>query len=288
MKKVLLFGATGNIGQAIAREVLEKGYKLSIVVRNKRKAELLNGLPSKYIVADITDPGSLAGISRGQDIVISAVGKSVSPNDKSKQTFHEVDFMGNANVLQEAQASGVKKFIYVSAFHSERYLHLNYCKVHHDFAELLQRSGINYSIIKPPAVFSAFVDMIEMAKKGRLITIGAGDKKTNPIYEGDLAKVCVDSIKHPKAVIEVGGKMIYTRHELNELVQNAVNPKKKVRHIPPGLMITALPLIRLFDKNMYDKFSFFIEVTQQDTVAPQLGEMRFEDYIRSKVNAWKK
>lgn len=283
MRNVILFGATGNIGQAIAREVLQRGYQLIIVVRNKSKAEQLSYVTTNYIVADVTDPGSLTGICRGQDIVISAFGKSVSPNDKSKPTFHEVDFMGNSNILQEAKASGVKKFIYVSAFHSERHLHLNYCKVHHEFAELLKHSGMDYSIIKPPAVFSALVDMIEMAKKGQLITIGAGDKKTNPIYEGDLAKVCVDSIQHSKAVIEVGGKAIYTRHELNELIQIAVNPKRKVRHIPSGLMKTALPLIRLYDRNMYDRFSFFIEVTQQDTVAPQIGEMRFEDYLRSKV-----
>ncbi|WP_162055835.1 SDR family oxidoreductase [Pontibacter pamirensis] len=283
MKKVILFGATGNIGKAIAREVLQGGYRLLIVVRNKNKAEQLSHITTSFVVADITAPGSLSDICQGQDIVISALGKSVSPNDRSRQTFREIDFVGNSNILQEAKASGVKKFVYVSAFHSERYLHLNYCRVHHEFAELLKYSGIDYTIIKPPAVFSAFLDMIEMAKKGQLITIGAGDKKTNPIYEGDLAKVCVDSIKHTKAVVEAGGKVIYTRHELNELVQIAVNPKKKVRHIPLGLMKTALPLIRLFDKNMYDKFSFFIEVTQQDTVAPQLGEMRFEDYIRSKV-----
>lgn len=283
MKNVILFGATGNIGQAIAREVLQRGYQLKIVVRNKSKAEQLLDVTTNYIVADVTDPGSLTGICRGHDIVISALGKSVSPNDKSKPTFREVDFIGNSNILQEAKASGVKKFIYVSAFHSERHQHLNYCKVHHEFAELLKHGGLDYSIIKPPAVFSAFVDLIEMAKKGQLITIGAGDKKTNPIYEGDLAKICVDSIKHSKAVIEAGGKAIYTRHELNELVQSAVNPKRKVRHIPPGLMKIALPLIRLFDRNMYDKFSFFVEVTQQDTVAPQLGEMRFEDYIRSEI-----
>lgn len=284
MKKVILFGATGNIGQAIAREVLQQGYQLSIVVRDKSKARQLSALASKCMVADVTAPASLSGICQKQDIVLSALGKSISPNDKSKPTFHEIDFVGNANILQEAKASGVEKFVYVSVYHAERYLHLNYCKAHHEFAELLKRADVDYSIIKPPAVFSAFVDMIEMAKKGQLVTIGAGDQKTNPIFEGDLAKICVDSIKQYKAVIEAGGKAIYTRHELNELIQHMVNPSKKVRHIPAGIMKSALFLIRLLDKNMYDKFSFFNAVTQQETVAPQLGETRFEHYINSKVN----
>ena len=43
----------------------------------------------------------------------------------------------------------------------------------------------------------------DLAKKGRLVTMGKGDKLTNPIYEGDLAKVCVEAIHQTNAVIEV-------------------------------------------------------------------------------------
>ena len=48
MKNVILFGATGNIGQAVAREVLQRGYKLLMVVRNKSKAEPLSGITTNY------------------------------------------------------------------------------------------------------------------------------------------------------------------------------------------------------------------------------------------------
>ncbi len=30
-------------------------------------------------------------------------------------------------------------------------------------------------------------------------------------------------------------------------------------------------LLKLFNKNMHDKFAFFVEVMQHDTVAPQMG-----------------
>lgn len=284
MKKVILFGSTGNLGKEIAKELVKQGYDLTIVVRNEVKAKSLSDITSKYIIVDVCNKATLEHIFDNQEIVISALGKSVSPNDKSKPTFREVDYSANADILNEATKSGIKKFIYVSAFHSEKYLHLEYFKVHHDFSELLKKSGLDFSIIKPPAIFSAFIDMIEMAKKGQLVNIGKGDKRTNPIYEGDLAKITVEAINKQNSIFEAGGKNIYTRKQLNEIVQNEVDSQKNIRTVPLGLFKATLPIIKLFSKNTFDKFAFFIEVMQHDTIAPQVGTMTFEDYVKQKVN----
>jgi uncharacterized protein YbjT (DUF2867 family) len=282
MTKLLLFGATGNLGKEIAKEVKHQGYDLTVVVRNQKKAELLANITNKYIVADITDPISLTNICNSFDVVISALGKSVSPNDNSKPSFNDIDLVANSNILNEAIKTGVQKFVYISAFHSEKYLHLEYFRVHHEFSERLKTSGINYSIIKPPAIFSGFLDMIEMAKKGQLINIGIGDKRTNPIYEADLAKECVDSIKDKNVTKEIGGRTIYTRRQLNEIIQKEVRPTKSTKNIPLWLFKFSLPVIKVLRKNMYDKFAFFTAVMQVDTIAPQVGQMKFEEYIKLK------
>lgn len=284
MKKVILFGATGNLGKEIAKELVKQGYDLTVVVRNEEKAKSVVGITSKSIIADVCNKATIEHIFDNQEIVISALGKSVSPNDKSKPTFREVDYSANSNILNQATKAGIKKFIYISAFHSEKYLHLEYFKVYHNFSELLKKSGLDYSIIKPPAIFSAFIDMIDMAKKGQLVNIGKGDKKTNPIYEGDLAEITVDAINKQNNIIEAGGKNIYTRKQLNEIVQSEIDGQKKIRTVPIGLFKMFLPIIKLFSKNTYDKFAFFIEVMQHDTIAPQVGTKTFEDYVKQKVN----
>jgi uncharacterized protein YbjT (DUF2867 family) len=282
MTKLILFGATGNLGKEIAKVAMQQGYNLTVVVRNKNKAEQLSSITGKCILADITNASALTDICKGFDIVVSALGKSVSPNDNSKPSFNDIDLIANSTILDEAKKSGVKKFVYVSAFHSEKYLRLEYFRVHHEFEERLKASGINYSIIKPPAIFSGFLDMIDMAKKGQLITIGKGDKRTNPIYEVDLANECVDSIKDKNVTKEIGGKTIYTRRQLNEIIQNEVCSTKKTKTVPLWLFKLSLPMLKIFKRNMYDKFAFFTVVMQEDTIAPQIGQMKFEDYIRQK------
>ena len=71
---------------------------------------------------------------------------------------------------------------------------------------------------------------------------------------------------------------------LNGCLQNEVDNHKKIRTIPLGLFKVTLPIIKLFNKNTFDKFAFFIEVMQRETIAPQLGTMTFEDYVKLKKN----
>src|ERR1700741_3958568 len=168
MKKVLLFGATGNLGKEIAKEAVKQGYELTAVVRNQTKTSELTGIATHFVIADIASSNSLTNICEGFDVVVSALGKSVSLNDKSKPSFRDIDLNANSAILNEAVKSKIQKFVYVSAFESEKYPQLEYFKVHHEFSEKLKASGINYSIIQPPAIFCAFIDMISMSKKGQL------------------------------------------------------------------------------------------------------------------------
>lgn len=280
MKKIILFGASGNLGQQVAKELVKNNYDLTLVVRSRSKAASLSVLSGKYIIADVCKKDSLKGICDNQDIVVSAVGKSVSPTDNGKETFRQVDLEGNSNILEQAKISGVKKFVYFSAFCSEDYPHLEYFRAHHEFSLLLIRSGIDYSIIKPPALYSAFKELILLARKGRLVTIGNGDKRTNPIFEGDLAKISVSAIEEKNKIIEAGGNCIYTRRQLQEIIQRIVNDKKRIKTVPVWSIKSALPIIRLFDRNMFDKFSFFLAVMSQDTIAPMVGKSSFPDYIK--------
>jgi uncharacterized protein YbjT (DUF2867 family) len=285
MTKVLIFGATGNLGKEIAKELIAQGYEVTAVVRSEAKAKSMSKITQVCVVADPLQPVTLKNIFKNQEIVVSAFGKSVSPYDRSKPSFREVDFTGNLNILNQAKTNDIRKFLYVSAFYAENYPHLEYFAVHHEFSEALKNSGIDYAIVKPPAIYSAFLDMIDMARKGQLVNMGAGDKKTNPIYEGDLAIVCAEAIKQTNAVVAAGGKEVYTRRQINEIIQQVVAPNKKVRTVPMGLVKFFLPFIKRIDRNLYDKLTFYLEVMQHDVIAPQIGELTLEEYIRRKVSS---
>jgi hypothetical protein len=43
-------------------------------------------------------------------------------------------------------------------------------------------ADITHHIVKPPALFCAFNDMIPMARNGLLVQFGKGNHTTNPIH----------------------------------------------------------------------------------------------------------
>jgi len=70
--KIVLFGATGNVGQRIVREALERGHEIVGVVRGPASAAAPD--PRVTLVrGDATDAASVAAVVAGADAVVSAI-----------------------------------------------------------------------------------------------------------------------------------------------------------------------------------------------------------------------
>ena len=78
MKKVILFGATGQQGSVIARHLISSGFKVTAPVRSQSNVELLN---KQGIDAKLTDfsVASLATIIQGSDKVVLQVPVVITP-----------------------------------------------------------------------------------------------------------------------------------------------------------------------------------------------------------------
>ncbi|AKD04856.1 SDR family oxidoreductase [Pontibacter korlensis] len=280
MKQVLLAGATGHLGRHLLRALKQQGFIVTVLARSEQKASALSPAPDRLLFADATHPDSLSGCCQGIDVVASAVGKSISLKDWSKTTFHEVDYQANYNLLQEAKAAGIQQFIYISAFSAEQHPELAYFKAHADFSEALKQSGISYTIVQPTALFSVFDEMTAMARKGMLGVIDSGAALTNPVFEGDVANVAVESIGGPSEVIPIGGKRIYSRLELAKLVGRAAGYEGRIIHAPKTAIKLLLPLVKLFSPSLCHTLAFLTKVSVENCVAPQLGEFTLEDYLK--------
>jgi uncharacterized protein YbjT (DUF2867 family) len=278
-EKILLAGATGHLGQHLLRALKAAGYNVTALVRAAAKGEALNPAPDHLFLADATLPDQLTDCCTGIDVVVSALGKSISLTDKSKGSFRDIDYAANLNLLQEAKKAGVRQFVYISAFAAEEHPELAYFKAHADFSEALKNSGISYTILQPTALFSAFDEVVAMARKGRIGCLGAGDKKTNPVYEGDVASVAVQSIGHKPEIIPLGGSRFYSRLALIELACKAAGYTGAIPKVPFGLVKTLLPLLKYMDRNLYDKVAFMAAVSAADCLAPPVGKLTLEEYF---------
>jgi dihydroflavonol-4-reductase len=69
---VLVLGVTGHIGNAIARELVARGHKVTGVSRRGRARPNLRGLKLRYIQADIETTSNLGSWVRAHDAVVDA------------------------------------------------------------------------------------------------------------------------------------------------------------------------------------------------------------------------
>src|SRR6185312_8807520 len=70
--KIALFGASGTIGQRIAREALNRGHEVTAVVRDPARMPFADAHLT-VTKGDVLDPASVARVVAGQDAVVSAV-----------------------------------------------------------------------------------------------------------------------------------------------------------------------------------------------------------------------
>ena len=277
MKKILLAGATGYLGSHIANKIAKSAYDLRVIARSPDKLAQRGVQVKDLFHAEITCPEMLKGCCSGIDTVISTVGIT---RQKDRLTYLDVDYQANLNLLNEACKSGVRKFIYVSVLNGENLRHLKICDAKERFVEQLEKSGLEYCVVRPNGFFSDMSEFYAMAQSGRIYIFGSGEQKTNPIHGEDLAAVCVDAIDGNDRVINVGGPETLTYNEIARIAFDVAGNESRITRIPDWVRTTVLKLVRTFTSSrFYGPIEFFLTVTAIDMIAPEYGTHRLEDHF---------
>lgn len=107
MKNVVLIGASGFVGTAILNELLNRGHKVTAIVRDLAKVTASN--PNlKVIQADVTDTDVLIEASKGKDAVISAY----NPGWKNPNIYEET-LKNYPLIVDSVKKAGVERLLIV-------------------------------------------------------------------------------------------------------------------------------------------------------------------------------
>ena len=107
MKNVVLIGASGFVGTAILNELLNRGHKVTAIVRDPAKVTASN--PNlKVVQADVTDTDVLIEASKGKDAVISAY----NPGWKNPNIYEET-LKNYPLIVDSVKKAGVERLIIV-------------------------------------------------------------------------------------------------------------------------------------------------------------------------------
>jgi len=104
--KVVLLGATGFVGSALLKEALDRGHRVTGIVRDPEKLEKRDGLiPRK---GDVYDTASLAGLIEGNDALISAF----NPGWKDPNLYDD-QVRGTKSIIAAVKKAAIKRVLWV-------------------------------------------------------------------------------------------------------------------------------------------------------------------------------
>ncbi|MEO5887084.1 MAG: NAD-dependent epimerase/dehydratase family protein [Anaerolineales bacterium] len=111
--KYFVTGATGFVGNVLAKQLRTAGYEVHASVRNPEKANELAALGVKLFKGDVTDKESMRAAMQGVDGLYHVAGwYKIGINDKSGG--EQVNIQGTRNVLELMQEMKIPKGVYTS------------------------------------------------------------------------------------------------------------------------------------------------------------------------------
>lgn len=279
--RVLVAGATGYIGRHIVQALHDAGYRVRALVRNEAKLAPVAAACDEVVVGDVTDRGSLDGVCDGVDVVISAVGLRTL---RRRPSADEVDRRANLNVLESAQAAGVRQFIFVGVLDAEELLdQVPILRPREQFVAELEKSELTWTVIKPTGAFNDAAEVFRIAQRGWAFMLGDGRHRINPIHPADIAQVAVRAITDPalhETAYGIGGPDTYTQRELADLAAEVLGKRLRPLRLPGWPLDVIATLLRPVNGNAAGFLRFFRHTLTRDMVGNPVGDHHLDDFYR--------
>jgi dihydroflavonol-4-reductase len=111
---ILVTGATGFIGSALCRVLLDQGYTVRALHRETSSLAALEGLPVERVIGDILKPSTLPAAMEGANVVFHTAAQAAYwkvPREMVRKSAIE----GTRNVFEAALHAGVRRAVLTSS-----------------------------------------------------------------------------------------------------------------------------------------------------------------------------
>ncbi|OMO98413.1 hypothetical protein COLO4_13924 [Corchorus olitorius] len=295
---VLVVGSTGYIGKFVVKALVNRGFNVIAVAREKSgirgknsKEDTLNELKGANVwFSDVTNLETLEKSLQELGLPIDVVVSCLASRSGGIKDSWLIDYEATKNSLVAGKKFGASHFVLLSAICVQKPL-LEFQRAKLKFeAELMEDSEITYSIVRPTAFFKSLGGQVELVKDGKPYVM-FGDGKLcacKPISEQDLASFiadCVLSEDKINQVLPIGGPgKALTPLEQGEILFKLLGKEPKFLKVPIGIMDFAIGvldfLVKIFpsleDAAEFGKIGRYYAAESMLILDPETGEYSAE------------
>ena len=239
---LLVTGGTGFVGGHVVRALREAGKGVRCLVRDRRRAEALEGLGCEIAEGDMTEPGSLRRAVQG----IEGVVHLVAIRQGKEEQFERIMSKGTQDLLDQAREAGVRRFVHMSALGTTDQTKdlVPYYRAKWQMEQAVRGSGLPHVIFRPSFVFGPDGGILptfrRLAKLAPVTPIaGSGEQRLQPIWVDDVASYFVRALEDEAATnrtFELGGPEVVSWNELWGRLKQALGVHRPSIHVPMAFM----------------------------------------------------
>ena len=279
----LVTGATGYVGRYLVSALHDRGHRVRALVRSRERAEQggrydapsLKGIVDDWVVADPRNVAQIPGLLNGVDHIASALGVT-----RQKADPWDIDFRANLALLELAEQSNAKSFLYVNVMNVHDGTS-TLMRAKAAFTEALQRSTVAAHIVNPSGYFSDLTELLNMARKGVGVRLGAGSVCLAPIHGADLATFCAKQLDGTAGEFDVGGPDVFTYRQIVELAFTAAEKKPRWLVLPTGIRHPAVWVADRISPRASSLTRFFLEGLEHDATGEATGNHHLAEYFHA-------
>lgn len=271
---MLVTGANGFLGRAVVQYLsAHTEHHVSCAVRSPSAAESLSSLAHPvHVVGEISAETDWKPALKGIRCVVHCAARVHVMKDSldDEALFTKVNVAGSLRLAEQAAASGVKRFIFISTIK----VNGESSSPHHPFtpeakpmpeggyavskfeaeqalSALSERTGMELVIIRPPLVYGPgvkanFLSMVRWLSKGIPLPLGAVENKRSLVYVDNIVDLIETCIHHPRAsgnIFLVSDDEDLSIHELLRRTAFALGKNARLLKIPVVILRLSARLV---------------------------------------------
>lgn len=224
MNKVLVTGATGNVGPHVVAALRERGASVRAFVRDAGKARTTLGDNVELAVGDFEDASSLRRAMHGVDTVF------LTSADGPRKVEHE------RAVIDAAATQWVRRVVKLSSPHVEIGSDLAFWDWHGQIERHLAEAGLPAVYLRANLFMSSFLASAEAVRATGNLFAPAGDAKIamiDPYDVGAVAAVALTEDGHEGKTYRLTGPEAITFEQVAEQLSAATGRVIGFVDIPP-------------------------------------------------------
>jgi uncharacterized protein YbjT (DUF2867 family) len=242
-RRVLVVGATGQLGGRIARELLSRGVKVRALCRPGSGSGALRRMGAEIATGDLKDPASLDAACAGVETVVTTANSARRGGDDDVE---RVDLAGTRALIDAAARAGVAHFVYTSVFGASAASPVPFLAAKGRSEEYLKASGLTWTSLSPNAFMDAWPATVvgAPAAAGRpIVLVGEGRRRHAFVAEHDVAAFAVAAVLNPAArnrQLVIGGPEAVSWREVVACYERVLGRPLTVHVVKPGEKVEGL------------------------------------------------